>query len=68
LKNIAISSVLFPASKDFEKEPISNLSLDKDYKIFISILPISDLSFIEVINEFSSTFMVMKKRLRLLPT
>jgi hypothetical protein len=61
LKNTAISSVLPPASKDLEKEPASDLSLDEDCRMLTPTLPISDSSFVEVINEFPSTSMAMKK-------
>jgi hypothetical protein len=61
LKNTAISSVLLPASKDPEKELVSDLSPDKDCRMLTPTLPISDSSFVEVINEFPSTSMAMKK-------
>jgi hypothetical protein len=61
LENTAISSVLPLASKDSEKEPASDLSPDEDCRMLTPTLPISDSSFVEVINEFLSTSMAMKK-------
>jgi hypothetical protein len=61
LENTAISSVLPLASKDSEKKPASDLSPDEDCRLLTPTLPISDSSFVEVINEFLSTSMAMKK-------
>jgi hypothetical protein len=65
LKKIAISSILLLASKDPEKEPTSDLSPNKDYKNLTSTFLINNLSFIKVINKFSSTSMIIKKKLNI---
>jgi hypothetical protein len=63
LKNTAISNVLPPTSKNPEKKPALDLSPDEDCRMLILTLPISDSSFVEVINEFPSTSMAIKKGL-----